>query len=131
VKRSDLAGWAEYGYRPSRSRYLWGLRLHLITTLHGLPVGWALTGTKADERHVPADIVANTPGLAALSQMDVPTRQALVMSVVRPEDRTSAAALTNAARYTVRPAGTDARRTTPDPGRRVSADRRRRRQGWL
>lgn len=40
----------------------------------------------------------------ALSQMDVPTRQALVMSVVRPEERTAAAALTNAARYTVRPA---------------------------
>ena len=41
----------------------------------------------------------------ALSQMDVPTRQALVMSVVAPEERTAAAAVTNAARYTVRPAG--------------------------
>lgn len=42
---------------------------------------------------------------AGLSQMDVPTRQALVMSVVPPDERTAAAALTNAARYTVRPAG--------------------------
>jgi MFS family permease len=41
----------------------------------------------------------------ALSQMDVPTRQALVMSVVDPEERTAAAAVTNAARYTVRPIG--------------------------
>jgi len=40
-----------------------------------------------------------------LSQMDVPTRQALVMSVVEPEERTAAAAVTNAARYTVRPIG--------------------------
>jgi MFS family permease len=40
-----------------------------------------------------------------LSQMDVPTRQALVMSVVTPGERTSAAAVTNAARYTVRPVG--------------------------
>jgi MFS family permease len=40
-----------------------------------------------------------------LSQMDVPTRQALVMTVVRPEERTAAAAVTNAARYTVRPVG--------------------------
>jgi MFS family permease len=40
-----------------------------------------------------------------LSQMDVPTRQALVMSVVTPAERTAAAALTNAARYTVRPVG--------------------------
>jgi MFS family permease len=41
----------------------------------------------------------------SLSQMDVPTRQALVMSVVTPGERTAAAALTNAARYTVRPLG--------------------------
>jgi MFS family permease len=40
-----------------------------------------------------------------LSQMDVPTRQALVMTVVAPEERTAAAAVTNAARYTVRPVG--------------------------
>lgn len=66
VRRSDLAGWAEYGYCASHSRYFWGLRLHLVTTLHGLPVGWALTGAKADERAVLADIVANTPALSAL-----------------------------------------------------------------
>jgi len=40
-----------------------------------------------------------------LSQMDVPTRQALVMTVVSPEERTAASAVTNAARYTVRPVG--------------------------
>ena len=40
-----------------------------------------------------------------LSQMDVPTRQALVMTVVTPDERTAAAAVTNASRYTVRPAG--------------------------
>ena len=40
-----------------------------------------------------------------LSQMDVPTRQALVMTMVTPPERAAAAAVTNAARYTVRPAG--------------------------
>ena len=40
-----------------------------------------------------------------LSQMDVPTRQALVMTVVSPAERTAAAAYTNAARYSVRPVG--------------------------
>jgi MFS family permease len=40
-----------------------------------------------------------------LSQMDVPTRQALVMTVVTRGERTAAAAVTNAARYTVRPVG--------------------------
>jgi MFS family permease len=40
-----------------------------------------------------------------ISQMDVPTRQALVMTAVTPDERTAAAAVTNAARYTVRPFG--------------------------
>jgi hypothetical protein len=52
VKRSDLAGWAEYGYCASHSRFFWGLRLHLLCTLHGLPIAAAVTGAKADERHV-------------------------------------------------------------------------------
>ena len=40
-----------------------------------------------------------------LSQMDVPTRQALVITVVTPGERTAAAAVTNSARYAVRPLG--------------------------
>jgi hypothetical protein len=52
ARRSDLAGYAQYGYCASHSRYFWGLRLHLLTTLHGLPIGFALTGAKADERQV-------------------------------------------------------------------------------
>jgi hypothetical protein len=52
VRRSDAAGWAEYGYCASHSRYFWGLRLHLACTLHGLPVMFALAGAKADEREV-------------------------------------------------------------------------------
>ncbi|GAA4383967.1 hypothetical protein GCM10023147_03880 [Tsukamurella soli] len=35
--RSDLAGWAEYGYCASHSRFFWGPRLHLPATVHGLP----------------------------------------------------------------------------------------------
>ena len=64
VKRSDLAGWAEYGYCASHSRYFWGLRLHLVRTLHGVPIAYALTGAKADERAVLADLIATTPALA-------------------------------------------------------------------
>ena len=50
VRRSDAAGWAEYGYCASHTRYFWGLRLHLVCTLTGLPVLFALAGAKADER---------------------------------------------------------------------------------
>lgn len=59
AKRSDLAGWAEYGYCASHSRFFWGLRLHLIATLQGLPIAWALTGAKADEREVLNDLLAS------------------------------------------------------------------------
>jgi hypothetical protein len=37
--------------------------------------------------------------------MDVPTRQAYVMTLVDPNERTPAAAYTNTARYVSRPAG--------------------------
>jgi hypothetical protein len=61
VKRSELAGWAEYGYCASHSRFFWGLRLHLVCTLHGLPIGWALTGAKADERATLDAILTGLP----------------------------------------------------------------------
>jgi len=69
ARRSDLAGWAQYGYCASHSRFFWGLRLHLVCTLHGLPVAFALTGAKADERQtllgmfeVEPQLVADRPG---------------------------------------------------------------------
>ena len=68
--------------------------------------------------HLPSNIllmaVAFAPNLAtamalllgrfALSQMDVPTRQAYVVGVVDPTERTAAAAYTNVARTVARPA---------------------------
>ncbi len=69
TRRSALAGWAEYGYCASHSRFFWGLRLHLVCTLGGLPVAFALTGAKADERttlldmlDTAGDLVARHPG---------------------------------------------------------------------
>jgi hypothetical protein len=63
--RSDLAGWAEYGYCASHSRYFWGLRLHLVCTLSGLPVLFALTGAKADERQTLRDMLDTAPEVTA------------------------------------------------------------------
>ncbi|MGQ0850107.1 MAG: MFS transporter [Actinomycetota bacterium] len=69
--------------------------------------------------HLPSNFllagVAFAPNLAVaigfllarttLSQMDVPTRQAYLMALVDPVERTAAAAFTNTARYLVRPFG--------------------------
>lgn len=65
AKRSDLAGWAEYGYCASHSRFFWGLRLHLLCTLGGLPIAFALTGAKADERDTLLGMLDDAPGLVA------------------------------------------------------------------
>ena len=58
TRRSDLAGWATYGYCASHSRFFWGLRLHLIATPTGLPVAFALCGAKDDERDTALDMIA-------------------------------------------------------------------------
>jgi hypothetical protein len=65
AKRSDLVGWAQYGWCPSHSRWFWGLRLHLVCTLHGLPILFALTGAKAVDREVLADLLTVEPELVA------------------------------------------------------------------
>ncbi|MFC6370865.1 hypothetical protein ACFQD1_36165, partial [Nonomuraea thailandensis] len=63
TQRSDLAGWAGYGYCRSHSRWFWGLRLHLICTPAGLPITWALAIPKIDERQVLMAICEHDPAL--------------------------------------------------------------------
>jgi hypothetical protein len=65
AKRSDTAGWSAYGYCASHSRYFWGLRLHLICTPAGLPITFALTNPKTDEREVARDMLETEPDLLA------------------------------------------------------------------
>jgi hypothetical protein len=52
-------------YCASHSRFFWGLRLHLLCTLSGLPVAFALAGAKADEREVLLAIFEADPNLVA------------------------------------------------------------------
>jgi hypothetical protein len=66
VKRSDLAGFANYGYCASHSRYYWGLKLYLVTTLEGMPIVWCLADPKLGEREVAAELLAHACDLTAL-----------------------------------------------------------------
>jgi hypothetical protein len=68
AKRSDLAGYANYGYCASHSRFFWGLRLHLIATPSGLPVAYALTGATTDERDTALAMIHLDPALANRSR---------------------------------------------------------------
>ena len=66
--RSDLAGWASYGYCASHSRWFWGLRLHLVCTPAGLPITFALANPKIDEREVARDLFEAEPSLLRAGQ---------------------------------------------------------------
>jgi hypothetical protein len=65
ARRSDMAGWANYGYCASHSRWFWGLRLYLICTPAGMPILWALADPKIGEREVLTAMLDVEPQLAA------------------------------------------------------------------
>src|SRR6266542_4050321 len=48
--KSHFAGAASYGYSPSHSRFVWGMRLVLVSDLKGVPVGYDLVGPKTGDR---------------------------------------------------------------------------------
>ena len=66
VKRSELAGWAHYGYCAAHSRWYWGLKLYLITTPDGMPVAWCLADPKLGEREVAGELLAHAARAGAL-----------------------------------------------------------------
>jgi len=49
AKSSDFAPEAAYGYCPSKSRFVWGMRLVVICDRKGVPVGYDLAGPKTGE----------------------------------------------------------------------------------
>jgi hypothetical protein len=65
VQRSDLAGWAGYGYCASHSRFFWGLRLYLVCTPTGMPILWALANPKIGEREVLTAMLEVEAGVVA------------------------------------------------------------------
>jgi hypothetical protein len=49
AKRSDFAPDAAFGYCPSKSRFVWGIRLVVICDRKGVPVGYDLAGPKTGQ----------------------------------------------------------------------------------
>lgn len=61
--KSDFAGHASYGYCPSKSLFVWGMRLVLITDVNGTPVGYDLVGPKTgQERESAWELACAQPG---------------------------------------------------------------------
>jgi Transposase DDE domain len=62
AKRSDLAGYAGYGYCASHSRFYWGGKLLLICTCDGTVTGFALANPKLyGEREQARQMLENQP----------------------------------------------------------------------
>lgn len=61
VRRSELAGYAAYGWCASHSRYFWGFRLYLLASPDGLPVDFALAPANTPEREVAAAMLDRQP----------------------------------------------------------------------
>jgi hypothetical protein len=63
ASRSHFAGDAAYGYSPSKSQFIWGMRLVLICDRKGVPVGYDLVDPKAgQERQAVLERAAAHPG---------------------------------------------------------------------
>lgn len=96
AKRSELVGWANYGYCASHSRYFWGLRLHLLTTPDGAVAAWALADPKIGDREVARAMLEHSPprpGLLIIADKGYAGKEfedfvrALEATLVRPDRR--------------------------------------------
>ena len=62
ARRSDLSGYAGYGYCPSHSRWYWGSKLMLICTCDGTVTGFCLANPKlAGEREQARAMLTDQP----------------------------------------------------------------------
>jgi hypothetical protein len=62
AQRSDLFGWAGYGYESAHSRWYWGVKLLLITTADGTVTGFGLANPKLHgERELTRQILTGQP----------------------------------------------------------------------
>jgi Transposase DDE domain len=59
--RSEFAGFARYGYQKSHHRFLWGVRLVLLSDPRGLPLGYTLVPAGEKEYEPLADLLTGTP----------------------------------------------------------------------
>jgi hypothetical protein len=82
VKRSELVGWAGYGYQRSHSRWYWGLKLYLLACPDGLPVAWCLANPTQGERQVAEALLDRAarqgvlrPGMVILADKGLAGRQ--------------------------------------------------------
>jgi IS5 family transposase len=61
AERSAFAGFARYGFATSQHRYVYGVRLVLLTDQRGLPLGYTIVPANEKEYEPLADLLTGTP----------------------------------------------------------------------
>ncbi len=61
AQRSEFAGFARYGFAKSQHRFVWGVRLVLLTDDRGLPLGYTIVPANEKEYEPLADLLTGTP----------------------------------------------------------------------
>ena len=61
AERSEFAGFARYGYSKSHHRFVWGVRLVLLTDERGTPLGYTIVPANEKEYEPLADLLTGTP----------------------------------------------------------------------
>jgi len=61
AQRSEFAGFARYGFARSQHRFIWGVRLVLLTDPRGLPLGYTVVAANEHEHEPLADLLSGTP----------------------------------------------------------------------
>lgn len=67
VSRSEFAGSAAYGYCPSKSQFVWGVRLVLVTDPNGLPLGYTLVAANETEYEPVRELTTAHPGCTLIA----------------------------------------------------------------
>jgi hypothetical protein len=66
-QRSEFAGFARYGYSKSQHRFVWGVRLVLLTDERGLPLGYTVVPANEKEYEPLADLLTGTPAAVVVA----------------------------------------------------------------
>jgi hypothetical protein len=92
-QRSEFAGFARYGFAKSTHRYIWGVRLVLLTDDRGLPLGYTVVPANEKEYEPLADLLTGTPAQVVIGDKgfwgrDYTTRLAATGTTLLTPDKT-------------------------------------------
>src|SRR3954447_24845113 len=66
-RRSEFAGFARFGFAKSQHRFVYGVRLVLLTDERGLPLGYTIVAANEKEYEPLADLLTGTPAAVVIA----------------------------------------------------------------